>query len=360
MTDYKGLSLLAKGNIPFASFVKVDTGNDNAALVATANSVNVGISQEGTHDAPGLTGSTVYAAATGQNLTIYSLGDVCRLLAGSGGWTRGQLLKSDANGAGVPATSVGDNVSAVAIESASTGEYGRVQVVFGQVGTLFTTTLDATTFASSGGSVLAAATGTTYLVGVSGLTVALPATVAGVRYVFYFVAAGTLTLDPVAADKIMGDGFAGADNVNAVIAGGIGTRVEVIGDGADGWYVTTTRSVVSVDTATFATISAAVAAKDSGKVFIIGAADLVATLPSTAAGLRYTFIVSAAALSTGTGFSVSPAAADKIMGNGFTSADNKDAINSGGGDREGDLIEVTGDGADGWYITRLLGTWARE
>lgn len=104
----------------------------------------------------------------------------------------------------------------------------------------------------------------------------------------------------------------------------------------------------------------AVSASDSGKVFLVTAADKVATLPATAAGLRFTFVIASTALSAGTGFSVSPQAADKIMGNGFTSADDKDAINSGASDREGDLLEVTADGVDGWYITRVIGTWARQ
>jgi hypothetical protein len=103
-----------------------------------------------------------------------------------------------------------------------------------------------------------------------------------------------------------------------------------------------------------------VTAADSGVVFLAAAADLVITLPSTAAGLVYRFVVTSAGLSSGTGISISPAAADKIMGNGFTSADNKDAICAGSGDREGDFIELIGDGVDGWYIADLLGTWTRE
>lgn len=102
-------------------------------------------------------------------------------------------------------------------------------------------------------------------------------------------------------------------------------------------------------------------AADSGVMFTAGAADLVFTLPATAPGLRYTFVVTAAGLSSGTGLSISPNASDKIMGNGFTSADDKDAINTGATDREGDLIEVTADAAGlGWYITRVIGTWARQ
>ena len=99
-------------------------------------------------------------------------------------------------------------------------------------------------------------------------------------------------------------------------------------------------------------------AEDSGKIFVAEAVDLVFTLPATVRGLTYTFVVST--LSTTTGLSVSPNANDKIMGNGFTSADNKDAINTAATDREGDLITVVGDGDLGWYITQVIGTWARE
>ncbi len=97
--------------------------------------------------------------------------------------------------------------------------------------------------------------------------------------------------------------------------------------------------------------------EDSGRVFVANAVDLVFTLPATEEGLVYTFVVKT--VSTTTGLTVAPIAVDKVMGNGFTSADNKGANNTPATDREGDLIEVTGDGLDGWYITRVIGTWAR-
>lgn len=62
----------------------------------------------------------------------------------------------------------------------------------------------------------------------------------------------------------------------------------------------------------------------------------------------------------GTGLKVSPAAADKIMGNGFTPVDDKDAICTAASDRVGDSIELESDGVDGWFITDVIGTWARE
>lgn len=109
--------------------------------------------------------------------------------------------------------------------------------------------------------------------------------------------------------------------------------------------------------------SFSVTADDSDKVFLIAAADLVATLPAagaTAKGTRLRFIVEAAALSAGTGFSISPAAADAIAGGGTTAVDDKDLINSGVSDADGDTVQLVCDGVRGWYITDKIGTWAKQ
>jgi hypothetical protein len=108
------------------------------------------------------------------------------------------------------------------------------------------------------------------------------------------------------------------------------------------------------------TASYTVTAEDSGKLFLAnGSGTVVFTLPATALGLTYTFLVMQLP-GSGAGTSVSPAAADKIIGNGFTAADDKDAINTAASDALGDLITVVGDGIDGWYVTAVRGTWARE
>lgn len=99
---------------------------------------------------------------------------------------------------------------------------------------------------------------------------------------------------------------------------------------------------------------------DSGAVIVVTGVDKTMTLPATAAGLWYTFVLAAAGLSAGTGLSISPNAADKIMGNGFTSADDKDAVLAGSGDREGDSLTLVADGADGWLIVGVTGTWTRQ
>lgn len=88
-------------------------------------------------------------------------------------------------------------------------------------------------------------------------------------------------------------------------------------------------------------------------------ADATITLPSTVVGYTYTIVNGGNGSTDGTiTINVSPAAADKIMGNGFTSADNKDAINTDG--RPGDSITLVGDGANGWVVQSVQGTWTRE
>jgi hypothetical protein len=104
----------------------------------------------------------------------------------------------------------------------------------------------------------------------------------------------------------------------------------------------------------------ALTAAQSGEKFV-GAVDAVFTLPAAAAatkGVWYEF--ETGALSTGVGLSISPAAADHIRGNGLTSTDDKDVVNSGATDRLGDMARVYCDGVDGWVIEQVVGTWAKE
>lgn len=101
-------------------------------------------------------------------------------------------------------------------------------------------------------------------------------------------------------------------------------------------------------------------ARQSGEKFV-GAVDAVFTLPAAAAGTKgvwYEF--ETGALSAGTGLSISPNASDHIRGNGLTSVDNKDLINTGATDRLGDMVRLYCDGVDGWVIEAVIGTWAKE
>lgn len=93
---------------------------------------------------------------------------------------------------------------------------------------------------------------------------------------------------------------------------------------------------------------------ETGTVFLATAADVVFTLPPTQKGLTYTFIN--AALSAGTGLSISPNSSDNIN----EATDDKDLINEGATDVLGDSVTVVADGTLGWYTTSKIGTWAAE
>lgn len=104
----------------------------------------------------------------------------------------------------------------------------------------------------------------------------------------------------------------------------------------------------------------ALTAAQTGQKFV-GAVDAVFTLPAAAValtGVWYEF--ECGAVSAGVGLSISPAAADHIRGNGLTSVDNKDLINSGVSDRLGDMVRLYCDGVDGWVIEEVVGTWSKE
>lgn len=87
---------------------------------------------------------------------------------------------------------------------------------------------------------------------------------------------------------------------------------------------------------------------------------IVFTLPSTAAGLSFRF-ENGGSQNGAVGFSISPAAADKIEGLGSAATDNKDVINTKATAKSDiDFIELTGNGTDGWIVRDYAGNWARE
>jgi hypothetical protein len=97
-------SFFANGNINPSVCVKLDatTGKNFMVLQAAAATDKViGVSEDGTRQPPGVTGSDGYAAHQNEPIKVYGAGDVCLLAIGSGGVTAGDYLKSDGNGAGV-------------------------------------------------------------------------------------------------------------------------------------------------------------------------------------------------------------------------------------------------------------------
>jgi len=102
-------------------------------------------------------------------------------------------------------------------------------------------------------------------------------------------------------------------------------------------------------------------AQDSGKVFFVdadGDADAL-TLPSIADGLGGIKIVAIGAFGT-TLVKIDPAAADMILGPDISGADNKDLLLTKATQRRGDYVVLDLGDADGYVVTEMVGTWARE
>lgn len=99
-----------------------------------------------------------------------------------------------------------------------------------------------------------------------------------------------------------------------------------------------------------------VVAADSGLIIKVTGTTTI-TLPSTALGINVRI---QNANPNGVGITVAPAAVDQIVGNGFTAADNKAAINTAATAKTGDYIDLIGNGAAGWNVTSVKGIWARQ
>lgn len=100
-------------------------------------------------------------------------------------------------------------------------------------------------------------------------------------------------------------------------------------------------------------------AQDSGKLFWIDTDATVTTLPSIADGLGGVLLVNGGAYGT-VAVNASPAALDMILGPDITGADNKDLINTKATARRGDFVKLDLGDADGYVVTAMSGTWARE
>ena len=100
-------------------------------------------------------------------------------------------------------------------------------------------------------------------------------------------------------------------------------------------------------------------AEDTGKVFFVDTDAKVVTLPAIADGLGGVKIVNIGAFGTVL-VAISPAAADMILGPDITGADNKDLLNTKATAKRGDYVVLDLGDADGYVVTEMVGTWARE
>jgi hypothetical protein len=126
--------LVAGGTINPCRFVKMSTAADDRCLEADANEDVIGVSYEGGKYAPlsDLVTTNPHAIA-GDPVGLYGDGDQCLLELGADA-VRGNKLKSDADGKGVPIATTGTTLQrygAMALESGKSGEKIRVFVQLG-------------------------------------------------------------------------------------------------------------------------------------------------------------------------------------------------------------------------------------
>lgn len=99
-------------------------------------------------------------------------------------------------------------------------------------------------------------------------------------------------------------------------------------------------------------------AEDYGKIIYVDTDGVVLTLPAIATS-GYLTVVNAGSFGA-VGLSISPNAADKIMGPDIAGADNKDLINTKATAQRGDFVTLKYGTADGWMVIAKRGTWAQE
>lgn len=126
-------SLAAGGNIYPCRYVKLSTSASHTGLQCGANEQPIAISGESILDARSDAENLYHATTTfPDRLKLRSFGDADVLLeVGTGGWTAGDLLESDADGKGVTAIGPGRKIGAVALQTIaySAGAKGRVQIL---------------------------------------------------------------------------------------------------------------------------------------------------------------------------------------------------------------------------------------
>ncbi len=132
------MGYVAGGTIVMSRFVSALTTADRQVVQSTDGSSShgdpiTGVSQEGSRRTPYGALDDGNAAIVGEDISVFQLGDTCKLAYG-GTVAAGDLLKSDVNGRGITAGTDGDNYGARAVEAGVSGEIHTVQVLIGQRG----------------------------------------------------------------------------------------------------------------------------------------------------------------------------------------------------------------------------------
>lgn len=119
--------LVAAGNVAPCRFLVIDSSGANVGAQAGADGFAVAISHDGMKGTPGLPGSNdAIHAEAGDPIFAYGIGEICELVAGAGGWSAGDPLKSDSAGRGVTGNASTDVICAFALSDANAGAKGMV------------------------------------------------------------------------------------------------------------------------------------------------------------------------------------------------------------------------------------------
>lgn len=122
----------AGGNINPAVFLKLDTAGDFSVVQGGAGDTVLFVSARGSVDAQIQATSSPLVATAGKAVNAYGIGHKTVLTVG-GSVTRGDRLKSDANGFGIATVTAADFYGAIALESASSGEMAEVYIIHGKI-----------------------------------------------------------------------------------------------------------------------------------------------------------------------------------------------------------------------------------
>ena len=111
-------------NVSYTALAAIDAGY--IVIQDTSDADQVEVAGAGTDKLFGVTVSD--ASDAGYPVTVRTDGYV-RVLAGTGGFARGEYVTSDATGTGVDTTNAADIVIGIAEESPAAGEYGMVKLI---------------------------------------------------------------------------------------------------------------------------------------------------------------------------------------------------------------------------------------
>lgn len=123
MTDHD-FNLKATGNVTGCRFVKIDTTSDGDCAAAGANEGTIGISQEGTRNAPGTAADDGFLAIAGETVPIYGPGRKCLLELG-GTVARGARIKAGSAGVGITSAVTGTTVQEIGARALQSGVSGQ-------------------------------------------------------------------------------------------------------------------------------------------------------------------------------------------------------------------------------------------